>query len=133
MTGAPDYNGMCRLGLALCSSLSVGLFFAPGSIFDMLGIPGHSSAEFIARRASIIVAGLTVTLHLESNNSPRAVGHGMVVCMGGLTVLGTGEWWRGAAEGNSILVIIVTEALMAAGFANSLLMRKAADNSGKDK
>ena len=115
---------MCHLGVGLCSGLSLGLFLAPQLIFEMLGIEGHPSTEFIARRASMIVAGLGVSLQLEQSGTPKALGYGMATSMSGLAILGTCEWLRGAAKGNLILGIIVTEALMAIGFANALVQDK---------
>ena len=108
------------LAAAVCAALALVLFFTPAVIYWLFQLAPHESADFIARRAAMMFAGLAVLSFqarvLLERSAQRAVSIGMVVMMAGLAVLGAWEFLIGRA-GPGIFLAVGTELFFALSFA----------------
>jgi uncharacterized membrane protein len=111
-----SYDVLNKLAFAITAALCGVLLFVPGLIYWLFGIEGGASADFIARRAAMMFAGLSVlalvTADTESEELRQAVSLSFAVMMSGLAILGLAELFRGAA-GIGILLAVIVEVFFA--------------------
>jgi len=121
-----SFRLISTLAATVCLALAITLLLAPGIIYWLFQLEGHDSADFIARRAAMMFAGLSV-LAFQSRMvldrlAQRAVSAAMVVMMAGLALLGAYEFLVGRA-GPGIWLAIGTELFFALSFLNILRQR----------
>lgn len=122
------FKTLCMITAALSISLFAILLLYPPLIYSIFAIPGHESADLLARRAAMLFLGVAVlswnSKGANAAQTQRAFALGTIVMMTGLAAVGLFELARGFA-GLGILFAIVTELAIAAGFANLLRSLKA--------
>lgn len=105
----------CIFTAVLCFYLFTMLFFTPQSFFADLGIEGTESAYFVARRAGMLMLGVSVLMFFARNVPPsqarQAISLSICATMLGLAFAGTYEFTRGFL-GNDILIAIVLELIL---------------------
>ncbi len=103
--------------LMLMSALMMG--FAPKYVFLLFALEGNDIIGLFMRSVAILFFGLAVLSWTGRNavhsQLRQTICIGMMVIMGGLAVLGFGEFARGFA-GIGILGAAITEALFAMGY-----------------
>lgn len=107
-------------------ALGTALSFLPGMLYALFGLELNPLGGFVSRRTALFMFGLGVLLVLTAQTRDhatiRAVSVAMVITMGGLAILGLGEFLRGYA-GPGIFVAILTETVFAIGYARILIRR----------
>lgn len=92
------------------------LLFTPKSLLAVLGVPGSESADFLGRRAGMLMLGFAVLSFTGRNaaasTARQAIALAIGVSMAGLAVLSVREYVRGFA-GPAILQAAGVEVLFA--------------------
>ncbi len=103
----------------LCFYLFCILFFFPQSFFTDMGIEGNETAYFLARRASMLMLGISVLMFfarsIPHSQARQAISLGICVTMSGFAMTGTYEFMRGFI-GNNILPAIIVESSLSISF-----------------
>lgn len=111
------------LGAAVLAALGLALVFAPSVLYGLFGLELNPLGGFVSRRTAAFMFGVVALLILTRDSTDRAlvraVAGAMVITMGGLALLGLGEFARGYA-GPGIFVAIVTESFFTLGYARVL-------------
>lgn len=116
-----NFKKLSFVTASIAMILFVLLLLLPGLIFDLFGISGSDSAEFMARRASMLFLGISVICWMgrRSNHSTsrQATCMGLGIAMLALAVLGLVELLRGFV-GAGILLAVTTELILSAAYFN---------------
>ena len=105
-----------RIAFVIFAALFVVLLFFPGLIYWLFALEGGPSVDFIARRAAMLFAGLSVlaliTAETENDEVRQVVSLSFAVTMAALAILGLFELVRGAA-GIGIPLAVAVESVFA--------------------
>lgn len=114
-----DFRAMSVVAAGLCVALVVTLLVMPGLVFWLFGVGDDPVGGFMARRAAMLFLGLGIILWscrlVPPGPAQSGICLGLCLSMGGLAVLGTAEWLRGAA-GPGIMLAVLVETGLAVGF-----------------
>jgi hypothetical protein len=98
--------------------------FTPGLVCWLFQIEGNSLGDFLAKRAAMLFAGLSMLSFLarqsQSAEVQRLVSASIGTAMGGMALLGVSEWIWGMA-GPGILLAVAVE-LVIAGLCYKVLL-----------
>lgn len=113
------YQIMSYLTAALYFYLFVMLLFFPGSFLNDLGIQSTASADFLARRAAMLMLGFAVLAFLGRKVSDSMARQVMAIAisinMAGFAVMGLVEFGRGFAN-TGILTAVIIESILAVSY-----------------
>ena len=113
------YQIMSYLTAALYSYLFVMLLFFPASFLNELGIESTESADFLARRAAMLMLGFAVLVFFGRKVSDSMARQVMAIAisinMAGFAVMGLVEFGRGFAN-NGILTAVIIESILAVSY-----------------
>lgn len=113
------YQMMSYLTTALYFYLFVMLLFFPGSFLNELGIESTASADFLARRAAMLMLGFAVLVFLGRKVSDSMARQVMAIAisinMAGFAVMGLVEFGRGFAN-TGILTAVIIESILAVSY-----------------
>ena len=108
------------LAAGVCFALAIVLLFFPAVIYWLFQVEAHDTGDFIARRAAMMFAGLSVLTFqarmLLDRQAERAVSIGLAVIMFALAALGACEFLLGGA-GPGIWLAIGTELFFTLSYA----------------
>lgn len=115
----PDFRTTCHVHAAVFAALFLAYLLLPGLPLLAFGIDGTPGAQFVARRAGILMLGLAVMLMLLRNQPPsearQAVAIALVVTWAGLAIFGAQAILRGVASWTGWGTVVV-EVVLAALF-----------------
>ena len=113
------YQIVSWLTAALYSYLFVMLLFSPGSFLKEIGIETTASADFLARRAAMLMLGFAVLAFFgrKISYSPARQVMALAVSanMAGFAVMGLVEFGRGFAN-SGILTAVTIESILAVAY-----------------
>ncbi len=113
------YQVVSYLTSALYFYLFVMLLFFPASFLNDIGIKSTESAEFLARRAAMLMLGFAVLAFFGKKmyHSParQVMALAISVNMAGFALMGLFEFWRGFAN-TGILTAVTIESILAASY-----------------
>jgi len=113
------YQIVSYLTAALYFYLFVMLLFFPGSFLNDIGIKTTESAEFLARRAAMLMLGFAVLAFFgrKTSFSParQVMALAISVNMAGFALMGLFEFWRGFVNAG-ILTAVTIESILAASY-----------------
>lgn len=123
------YQMMSYLTAALYFYLFVMLLFFPGSFLNELGIESTASADFLARRAAMLMLGFAALVFLGRKVSDSMARQVMAIAisinMAGFAVMGLVEFGRGFANAGILTAIIIESILAVSYFLFWLAARRA--------
>jgi hypothetical protein len=123
------YQIMSYLTAALYFYLFVMLLFFPGSFLNDLGIQSNESADFLARRAAMLMLGFAVLVFLGRKVSDSMARQVMAIAvsinMAGFAVMGLVEFGRGFANAGILMAVIIELILAVSYFLFWLAARRA--------
>lgn len=107
-----SFQRMCLVVSVVFATLCLTLLFWPGLVYWLFQIEGNSLGDFLAKRAAMLFAGLTMLSFLarqsQSAEVHRLVSASIGTAMGGMALLGVSEWIWGMA-GPGILLAVAVE------------------------
>ena len=113
------YQIVSYLTAALYFYLFVMLLFFPGSFLNGIGIETTESAEFLAKRAAMLILGFAVLTFFgrKISHSParQVMALAIGVNMAGFALMGLFEFWRGFVNAG-ILTAVTIESILAASY-----------------
>ena len=114
-----SYPLVSKLASALCFILFICLLLAPGLIYWIFGLDGNEVSDLIARRAAMMLMGLSAIIFLSRNAEPSQLRQslclGLAIMMGALAIIGIFEFLRGIV-GVGIWLAIITEIAFALAY-----------------
>jgi len=100
--------------------LGLGFLIAPAAMLKPWGLPIPTAAAVMSRRIGAVYLGLAVMLYLaRSGDAQTAIALGVAVATGLLSLTGLNELRLGNVS-KGILVAVVVETLLTAGFLSTL-------------
>lgn len=104
------------------------LLLSPGLVYWLFGIPGHPSADLLAKRAAFLFLGLAVLSFVGRDAPPSNLRQTVILSMAttvaGLICVGVYEFLAGAA-GPGIWIAIIGEAVFLGLYLNLLFRGRA--------
>jgi hypothetical protein len=123
------YQIMSYLTAALYFYLFVMLLFFPGSFLNELGIQSTESADFLARRAAMLMLGFAILVFFGRKVSDSMARQVMAIAisinMAGFAVMGLVELGRGFANAEILTAVIIESILAVSYFLFWLAARRA--------
>jgi hypothetical protein len=123
------YQIMSCLTAALYFYLFVMLLFFPGPFLNDLGIQTTESADFLARRAAMLMLGFAVLVFFGRKVSDSMARQVMAIAisinMAGFAVMGLVEFGRGFANAGILAAVIIESILAVSYFLFWLAARRA--------
>lgn len=114
-----SYQILSYLTAGLYFYLFVMLLFFPGSFLNDLGIQSTASADFLARRAAMLMLGFAVLVFLGRKVSDSMARQVMAIAisinMAGFAVMGLVEFGRGFTN-TGILTAVIIESILAVSY-----------------
>ncbi|KGJ86821.1 hypothetical protein [Colwellia psychrerythraea] len=103
----------------LCFYIFYLLFKTPENFLSDVGVTGSEAAYFVARRAAMLMLGVSVLMffsrNLQNGQARQAIALSLVVTMSSLALLGSYEFSRGFVN-EGIIGAIIIESMLAMAF-----------------